>query len=90
MSLIDKMLKWEKRILVTLALPLLINTVSIPITIYINSKIDNKKKTAVFTSGYDQSNLPSKVVSGLNDFFMYIFICSPVFIILEMIIFFQY
>ena len=71
MALVDKIWKWEKRTLMALAFALSINALSIPVTQYINSRELDGGKTAVFTSGYDDSFLPSGIVSGLADFFMY-------------------
>jgi len=71
MSLVDKFWKWERRIFIALALALSANTISIPVTAYINSKVSTGNKTAVFTSGYCSPSLSGRAVSAVIDFFMY-------------------
>lgn len=75
MKLDDLIYKISKGFLLTLAGALSVNTASIPITSYINNKMDSDKRTVVFTSGFDNGSFfEGKITSGIIDFFMY----SPV------------
>ena len=70
MAFIDKLLRYTKRAVMVLTVPLLINTLSIPFTLYSNNHTKTIKKTAVFTSGYDRM-FPGKLISKTLDFIMY-------------------
>jgi hypothetical protein len=64
--------KVGKSLLGALAIVSVTNSLSIPLTAYVNSKIPQGNNTIVFTSGYDPLNkLPERVVSGFIDYFMY-------------------
>lgn len=66
MSLLDKLEKrYTKIVLLPLALVFAINTASISVTAYQNSKINSDRKTVVFTSG--GYNLNSSLLSEVRD-----------------------
>lgn len=66
-----------KRLLLGTSLILCLNTASIPISYLINRNIRSEKNTIVFTSGksnlkdYGISEIPSSLMSGITNFFMY-------------------